>query len=163
MKSDPNHEPLLHDVFADAPTGTAEFGLLAPMLRHARRRRALRQARRGAVAVAALAAVAFGVRFSGRPSRSLPMGSPPPYALVRTEPLTSTAIVATVPLAPDFLVSTAGETRMVRSTSLGYSQLSDEELLTLVTPRPAVLVRASSGYERLVFVNPSDAEGFPAD
>jgi hypothetical protein len=163
MKTDSEHEELLNDLFGEERRADGLPGALALMLHAARGRRQWRRAARGIAAALVLAAGILVSRVALR-SRPEPAGRPPTsYTMVNTRPLPSTEVVATVPLTPDLLVSTVGETQMVRSTSLGYSEMSDEELLTLVAARPAVLVRSRSGFEHLVFVNPDDAQGFPVN
>jgi hypothetical protein len=163
MRTDPEHEELLSDVFAEEWSASASREAVAAMLRAARARRRWRQVRRGGAAAIVGAAAFLLSRAPIWSPRAAAVSPPAFYTLVATRPLPSNELVATIPLAPELLVSTAGATRMVRSTSLGYSELSDEELLTWVAARPAVLVRSSSGFEHLVFANPDDAQGFPVN
>jgi hypothetical protein len=164
MNPGPDHERLLSEVLAeDAPAGFRE-ALLGETLQRVRRRRRVRQARR----VAALCVVAgmltvFAWRFLLPHSGTL-TGKPRStgYELVLTQPLSAGAIVATQPLSAGHLISSQTTVAVVSTTGGGNLRLiNDDELLALVAPRPAALVRFGPDAEMLVFANPEDERGFP--
>jgi hypothetical protein len=162
MKTDPDHDALLSDLFAETDPASRTATALPAMVAAARARRRGRQAK---VVVTALAVLGVGLFFGRVSSRLAPVApsGARAYTLVESRPLPSSAVVSTAPFPSERLVSTVGETRLIRSTSLGYRELDDVSLLALVAARPAVLLRSRSGFEHLVFVNPGDAKGFPAD
>ena len=160
-----DHERLLADSLTDeAPAGFRE-ALLGSTLRLARRRRRIRQLRQGAMALAVLGLTAILVW------RNLPRhpAAPPPatanYRAIHTRPLPASAMVATQPLSPDRLIVSVTNARAVQTTrsSGRFGVINDDQLLGLVAPRSAVLVRRGAGSEELVFVNPKDEKGFPVN
>jgi hypothetical protein len=52
---------------------------------------------------------------------------------------------------------------MIHTGSGNFRVNNDDELLTLVSPRPAALVRLGPHSEQLVFANPADEKGFPVN
>jgi hypothetical protein len=163
MNPGADHEQLLSDVLAeDAP---AEFreALLGETLQRVRRRRRVRQAGRAAslFAVAGLLAV-FAWRMlsphSGSMANKAGGGG---YELVLTQPLSARAIIGTRPLSADQSISSQATVAVISTTPGGNRLINDDELLALVAPRPAALVRLGPDNEFLVFANPEDENGFP--
>jgi len=158
-----DNEHLLADVLAD-DAGFRE-ALFNETLRLARRRRSLRQARRTAAALLTLSVLAALV------SRNLPRQPavpPPPVAgceIIHTQPLPAAAIVTTQPLSADRLVASVATAGVIQTTATGrgFREIDDDQLLALVAPRPAVLVRRGPHSAELVFVNPEDQNGFPVN
>lgn len=167
MNHEPDIEPLLNDVLAEAAPLDFREALLDQTLCLARRRRRWRQTRR----LAALLAVAGGLLsvlvWQTLPWHSAAVSTPMAnahsknYALVRTRPLPAGAIVNTRTLSAGQLVASAATVEMVQTTTGNFRVLNDDELLALVGSRPAALVRVGPNAEELVFVNPADAKGFP--
>jgi hypothetical protein len=167
-----NHEvdngPLLNDVLAEAAPPGFRKALLDQTLRLARRRRRWRQTRHLA-ALVVVGGVFSVLVWQNLPQR--PATSPPPaaraesksYTLVRTRPLSAGAIVTTRTLSAGRLVASAATVEMVQTTTGNFRVLNDDELLALIGPRPAALVRLGPHSEQLVFVNPADEKGFPVD
>jgi hypothetical protein len=173
--SDPTErKDLLGDVFAEGASGDFREALLGEMLGAARRRRRFRKAR-GAVMLLALALCALLVistrhrlprqqaaNSAAEPAENV---SPPQtaYRLIRSEPLPEDHIIKTRPFSntgdwgpePAFVA--------VTTISGGYRKVTDDQLLGLLAGRPALLVRTGPHSEGLVFVNPRDQEGFPAN
>jgi hypothetical protein len=73
------------------------------------------------------------------------------------------AIVRTQPFAPDRIVMSVASVDVVRTTpsSGGFRRLNDDELLALVAPRPAALVRVGPDSSKLIFLDPDDQKDFP--
>jgi len=85
------------------------------------------------------------------------------YELVRTQPLPAGMIVVTEPLSADHLVTSVAIAEMVQTSSGNFRVINDDELLALVAPRPAALVRFGPHSKELFFVNPADETGFPVN
>jgi hypothetical protein len=49
------------------------------------------------------------------------------------------------------------------AVSGGYRRLQDSELIAILLHQPAALVRQDSRTAKLIFLNPADSAGFPAD
>ena len=166
-----NHEPdnglLLHDVLAEAAPPDFRRELLDQTLCLARHRRHWRQARRAAAVLAALGLLSALVwqNFPQHPVTLMPVAKAKVKScqLVRTQPLPVGTIVATRPLSADRLVASAETIEMVQTTVGNFHVINDDELLALITPRPAALVRVGPDSEELVFINPADEKGFPVN
>jgi hypothetical protein len=72
-------------------------------------------------------------------------------------------IVVTEPLSADHLVASVAIAEMIQTSSGNFRVINDDELLALVAPRPAALVRLGPHSEQLFFVNPADEKGFPVN
>jgi hypothetical protein len=165
-----NHKPdnghLLNDVLAEAGLPDFRKALLDQTLNLARRRRRWRQTRRLAALVVAGGLFSVLV-WQNLPRRPAGLSSPgakagnPDYTLVGTQPLPAGAIVATRTLPGNWLVASVVTVETVQTTARNFRVLNDNELLALIAPRPAALVRVGPHSEELVFVNPADAKGFP--
>ena len=160
-----DNEFLLSDVLSEAASADFREAMLGETLHLVRRRRRLRQTRRAAALVVALGLLAPLVWQNVPPRPAAPM--PPAkaevksYQLVRTQPLPAGAIVATRTLSADRLVAAVATVEVVQTTTGNFRVLNDDELLALVASRPAALVRVGPHSEELVFINPTDAKGFP--
>ena len=154
---------LLADVLAEAePTGFRE-ALLGETLRLAgsrRRTRRLRQTTAALVILGLLGTLVWQFMLPGH-GRFTPTAAS--YANVRTESLPPGAIVRTQPFAPDRIVMSVASVDVVRTTpsSGGFRRLNDDELLALVAPRPAALVRVGPNSSKLIFLNPEDQKDLP--
>lgn len=160
-----DNERLLDDMLGDASPAGFREALLGETLRLARHRRRFRQTQRAAATLAVLGVLAALV------SRNLPRHpavSPPPvvsYEIIHTQPWPVAAIVTTQPLSADRLVASVATADIVQTTATGrgFREIDDDQLLALVAPRPAALVRLGPHSAELVFVNPADQDGFPVD
>jgi hypothetical protein len=117
------------------------------------------------MALAALGLTVILVRQAVLPGRAPAHPAAARYTMVRTHPLPASAIVITQPLSPRHRIASATSVEFVQTTSEsgGFRVLNDDELLGLVSSRPAALVRLGPGSEQLVFVNPEDQAGFPVN
>jgi hypothetical protein len=169
MNRPTDNECLLDDVLSEAAPADFREALLGETLRLAGRRRRWRQTRRAAALLAALGLLA-GLVWQNR----LPISATMPpvakaggrsYQLIRTEPLPVNAMVTTHPLAAGQLVASAVPVAVIetKTSRVGFRMIGDDELLTLITPRPAALVRLGPHSEQLVFANPDDEKGFPVN
>jgi hypothetical protein len=154
---------LLADVLAEAePTGFRE-ALLGETLRLAGSRRRTRRYRRASAALVVLGllgTLAWQFLLPGH-GRITPNAAS--YANVRTEPLPPGAIVRTQPFALDRIVMSVASVDVIHTTpnSGRFRKIDDDELLALVAPRPAALVRVGPNSAKLIFVNPEDQKVFP--
>jgi len=85
------------------------------------------------------------------------------YTLVRSRPLPASALVETLPLPDGAAIASASLVETVPTTANNYRPIDDEQLLALLAPRSAALIREGPDSERLIFVNPADRDGVPAN
>ena len=167
MNHEPDNGPLLDDVLAEAAPPDFRKALLDQTLCLARRRRRRRQTRRAAALFVALGLITVLVWQSSprRPVAPMPMinAKVKSYQSVRTQPLPAGAIVATRPFSAGRFVASAATVETVQTTAGNFRALNDDDLLALIGPRPAALVRVGPHSEELVFVNPADEKGFPVN
>jgi hypothetical protein len=167
MNHEADNERLLADVFSEAAPAGFREALLGETLRLTHRRRRWRQTRRTAALLVVLGLLAVLVRQNFPTHLLAPMpvakAKVKSYELVRTQPLSAGAIVVTRPLSADRLVASVATAEMIQTGSGNFRVINDDELLTLVSPRPAALVRLGPHSEQLVFANPADEKGFPVN
>jgi hypothetical protein len=169
MNRPTDNERLLDDVLSEAAPADFREALLAETLRLAGRRRRWRQTRRAAVLLVALGLLAGLVRQNQpQPPATLPpvaKAGAKSYQIIRTEPLPINAMVTTQPMVAGQLVASVETVGVVETMagSGGFRVIGDDELLALVSPRPAALVRLGPHSEQLFFVNPEDEKGFLVD
>jgi hypothetical protein len=169
MNCPTDNKRLLDDVLSEAAPADFREALLGETLRLAGRRRRWRQTRRAAALLVALGLLA-GLVWQ---NQSQPPVTVPPAAkaggkscqLICTEPLPVSAMVTTQPLAAGQLVASVETVGVVETMAGGggFQVIGDDELLALVSPRPAALVRLGPHSEQLIFANPDDEKGFPVD
>jgi hypothetical protein len=153
--NDPRHSKrLLADILAEGSAAGQRDASLSATLRLIRNRRRWRQARRGAYALALVVVGLLVFRRQVPPPEAGPEPSKP-YVLVRTQPLAKAAWVETRPLAAASLISSAPNAGVLTTAGAGppWHEISDEDLLALAAPSPAVLVRSGPGPAELVFVH----------
>jgi hypothetical protein len=156
---------LLADVLAEATPDGFRAALLGETLRRARRRRQFRRARLVGSLLVVLGVLA--ISFWKIAALRRPQLIEPAVAscdTIRTQPLPRDMIVSTQPLQTGLIVaSTPGGVESIRTTSRSgaFHAINDDELLALVAPHPAVLVRVGPHAQELVFANPADQDGFP--
>jgi len=158
-----DNERLLADVIAGESDVAFHEALLGETLRLARRRRRFRQAQRGAAVVAVLVGLAALVWQYFPPrvvSPSMDKGS---YAIIRTQPLPAAAIVTTQPLVADLLVASVTTVNVVETLpdSGLFREIGDDELLAMVAPKVAALVRLGPHTAELVVLDPSGQDASP--
>jgi hypothetical protein len=159
MNHSPDHRHLLADVLADtSPAGFRE-ALLGETLRLARRRSQWRQVRRSAAVMAALVLAVAGLwwKLSG-PAKAKPATG---CLVVRTQPLSPAQIVTTQRLAPAQLVASVACANVVLTVSGGFREIGDDELLALVAPQVAALVRRGPHEAELIFVETNEPSPKP--
>lgn len=162
MNRRPDDDPLLSDVLSEGSPVEFREALLDQTLRHARRRRQLRQTRRAAsvFAVFGLIALLAWRILSPHSATRLVRSTDTGYQLVRTQPLPPNMVTTTRPLAGQFLAARIAVPVIETARDRGFRVIDDDELLALVAPRPAALVRFGPGEELLIFANPEDERGF---
>jgi len=160
MNQPPDKERLLADVLADESADGFREALLAETLGLVRRRRRSRQAWRAATAVALVAGLGALLWRSPRPTAVAPMKGDRGYAIVLSVPLPLAALVSTQPFTADRIVTSSRNVEVVQtaSSSARPGEINDSELLALVGPKPAALVRRGPHLAELVFVNPADKD-----
>jgi hypothetical protein len=153
-------ERLLADVLADEGAGGFREALLDETLGLVRHRRRARQAWRAACALALMAGLAVLFWRSPVPRAVVPGKASRAYAVVRSRPLPLAALVSTQPLAASRIVISSRNAEVVQTASMSVRlhELNDSELLALLGPKPAALVRRAPHSAELVFVNQKDEE-----
>jgi hypothetical protein len=165
MSRSTDQRRLLADVLAEAePTGF-RAALLGETLRLAGSRRRARRLRQATTALAVLGL--FGTlawRFL-LPGHGFFTPTATSCAMVRTEPLPPEAIIRTQPFAADCIVVSVASVEVIHTTPNNgkLRNLNDDELLALVAPRPAALVRVGPQSAKLIFLNPEDQKDFPVN
>lgn len=158
MNRQTDNERLLADVLAAESDDGFRGALLGETLRLARRRRQFRQMRRIGGVTALLIIAALGVRQLGpKQAEKQQMArtpAPTSYQLVVTQPLSLNQIVNTRPLLADRLIASVATAGIVRTSTGGFSEVGDDELLALAAPQIVALVRRGPHQAELVFVSP---------
>ncbi len=160
-----DNDDLLADVLSETAPADFRDAMLGETLRLVRRRRRWRQTRQvaGVFAVAGLLAI---LSWQNWPEESVvskqfvKKAAETNYKLVRTQPLPVNAVVTTRPFSDNQLVASVANVVQITTTSGEFRQINDDELLALVSGRPAVLIRTGPHSEELVFANPEDQKGF---
>ncbi len=167
-----NHEadngPLLNDVLAEAVPPDFRGAMLEQTLGLVRRRRRRRQIRSGAGILVVLGLLGFLVWQKNLPPRtSVPVTVAKMvernYTLVQTQPLHAGELVTTQPFAPGQFIASVATVEIVQTGGADYRVINDNQLLALLTSHPALLVRTGLHSQRLIFANPEDEMGFPAN
>lgn len=155
MKPKTDHERLLADVLSSESDSAFSACVLAETLRGVRRQHRMRQVRHYGVAVATiLVATLIASHFLHRPiaptvaNKTQTSG----YQLVATTPLTASQITESRFFSPDQAV-VAGNVSLVQTTTGGFAEIGDDELLSLAAPNVVALVRRGPHEAELVFVS----------
>jgi hypothetical protein len=155
MNDRSDEQRLLNDVLAEGAPEDFRAALLGETLRQARARRRRRQWRRAAGGLAVLL-LAAGLAWQSRPQKA---SSPQPqaqapapaaYRLVQTQPLSAGMWVDTASPAAVRIISSAAPVTEVVTDNRGFKYINDAQLLALLGPRPAVLIRTGPDAEELV-------------
>jgi hypothetical protein len=156
MNRTPETDHLLRDVLSEGtPPGYME-ALLAGTLRLARRRRIYRRARNVSAGLALITACAF-FGWKNLPKELLEaMPTKDSFVMVRTQPMDAGAIICTRPRDAGRIISSVSGAVIVRTSREISRVINDRELIALVLPRPAVLIRTGADAEQLEFVNAED-------
>jgi hypothetical protein len=165
MNRRPDNNDLLADVLSETAPPDFRAALLGETLRMVRRRRHWRQTRR-AVEIFAFIGLLTILIWQNLPEPSVvsklfaKKPAPINYKLVRTQPLPDNAIVITRSFLSSQLVASVPSVIQIATTGGEFRQINDDELLALVSGKPAVLIRTGPYSEELVFANPEDQKGF---
>ena len=160
MNNHQENEALLREVLGESSFASRREALLENTLSQVRRRRRLRQLRRGACALGlALVAVVLLLNLRRHSSVETRLAPPKPYLLVETQPLSPSVLVDSKSVSPVSFVPTVPTSEIVTTAAgrIHPEVVNDEALLAMAAPNPAVLVRRGNGQAELVFVN-SDEE-----
>lgn len=152
-----DNERLLADVLADESGDGFREALLNETLRHVRRRRQWRRARRISAVLALVVVIAISVWPGATPRVTRPGIARLPvatYQLVLSQPLLPGQIVTTSPVAAEQVIASVVTMGMVHTTSGGYHEVGDDELLALAVPQTVALVRHSPHKAELIFLPP---------
>ena len=153
-----DNERLLAEVLADESGKGFHEALLGETLRHVRRRRQWRRARRigGVLALAVVIGIAVwpGKAPNVTPGQEIARRPVASYLLVVNQPLLPGQIVTTSPGVTEQVISSTMTLGMVRTTSSGYHEVGDDELFALAAPQTVALIRRGPHEAELVFVPP---------
>ena len=168
MSTHNSKENLLSDVLAETSPADFREALLGETLRLARRRRHFRQTRQaiGVLAVFSLLAIFVKQNWPEQSVVSRPLAKKAAqtnYKLVRTQQLPENAVITTRQFSEMQFAASIAPVVQVATASGGFRQINDDELLALVSGKPAVLIRTGPHSEELVFANPDDQKGFQAN
>ena len=158
-----DNERLLADVIAGESDAGFHEALLDETLRLVRRRRRFRQARRAAIAVVLLAGLATMV-WQRLPTHVVAPGAKKgSYAIIRTQPLPRSALVATRRFPADQLVASIAMKHIVETSTARrlYRDVDDDELLAMLAPKVAALVRLGPNREELIVLDQAGQETPP--
>jgi len=149
-------ERLLADVLNPETNSDFSADVLAETLRGVRRQRRVRQVRRYGAALALLVALSLVsshfVRSGAKPKLvQLPKSTG--YQLVATQPLASGQITGTQLLSPDQQIVSMARVALVQTTTGGFGEIGDDELISLAAPNVVALVRRGPHEAELVFVS----------
>src|SRR4051812_2676404 len=137
MNKHQENESLLKDVLGEGPFASQREALLANTLRHVRKRRQIRYARHMAYIVPFAVLILAGLLNLRTPKRAETRVAPPkPYLLVQTQPLPSSALVASKSLPPSSFI-TSVPMAAVLTTAASKVQLqvvNDDALLAMAAP-----------------------------
>lgn len=166
MNRKPEIEELLNDVFAEGAPADFREASLGDTLRRIRRRRYFRKGLQGA-AVAMIFGILSFLVWPGREQQ--PMRAPVTakiekgYKIIHTHPMPAGSIVTTHATTFENLKLPKQSVAIVGTKHGEYRVINDEELLALLGPRPAALIRVGADSEELVFINPETQEAVPVN
>jgi len=160
MNSD--RERLLSDILAErGEAGDLRDALLHRTLRHVKRRRTIRRVRRAGSVLLLLLPIVLLVWRVHLPQAPVAVNRQVPYVLVRTAPLPRSALIETQPLEASELVASAPSLSVASITTRpehrGYREIDDATLLDLAGTNAAVLVRLGPHSAELVFASGTGA------
>jgi len=158
-----DHERLLADVMAGADAAGFREALFGETLRLARQRRRFRKAWQAVPVVAVFVGLALLIR-QGLPPRVTPREAiQQNHVVVVSQPLPAAALVMTRPLAIDHVVASFTNVLRVQTAQHRgqFREIDDDELLALVEPKPAALVRLGPHTAELIVLNGTDQEPLP--
>jgi hypothetical protein len=153
-----DRESLLADVLAEESSAGFREALLTETLALVRRQRRARQALRATYAMALVVGLGALVWRILPPAPLAPLSPGRAYTVLTSRPLPPAALVSTQVLSASRIVASAASAAMIQTASRGdrVREIDDSELLALLGARPAVLVRLGPHRAELVFVNAED-------
>lgn len=157
MNRPSEQEQFLNEVLAEGMPETLREDLFTQTLRHVRRRRQARQARR--MVGALIVVLGLGFLVWPRPHQpSAHLSSPKPYLLVQTQPLPGADVVTTVPLRAASQVESIPTVSVIATATEPHvaREIDDADLLSLAAPNPVILVRLGPHSAELVFAHTAE-------
>jgi hypothetical protein len=165
MNNHSDKESLLAEVLAEASPGDFRAATLSETLRLVRRQRQFRQARRtvGVLTAMSLLTVLIVQQFSKPTTVSQPLANKAAkqsYELVRTQPMLPGAVISTMRFSATGFAASVPKVTEIATVGGGFRSINDDELLSLLADKPAVLIRTGPNSEELVFANADDQRSF---
>ena len=160
MNPDPHR--LLDEILEEAAPADFRSAVLDQTLRRVRRRRVARRTQRVLVAFALLVGLPLVIWRTLLVPQNHNGAGPASMARVSSQPPATFMLIESKAGAVNIITSSAGTVVMIETAAAkdSFKEISDEELLALVSGRPAVLVRYSPQQAELFFVNAEDQNGF---
>jgi hypothetical protein len=161
----PDLEPrgLLDDVLAEAAPAGFERAVQERTLRAIRHRRRTRRLRRGFAIAGAFAAIVMAAWNAIWQSSSV-KSIGPALNIVSSQPLPPSMVIRTSIDSVAVVTSSATSCVVVETGSIKnpFKEIDDEQLLALAGGRRVALVRQGPHQAELIFLDPADKDGFPA-
>jgi len=160
MKSD--RQQLLDDLLDEAAPPDFKETLWQQTLEAVRHRNHARRRNRAVLAVAVAIVIPVLVWRLVIPSAPTEV-QVPQHGLVHSQSLRPAMFVETKPGTVRVITSLADSVAVIKTDPAKrlFQEIDDDQLLTLLAGRPAVLIREEPGQASLHFVNPEDQQGFP--
>jgi hypothetical protein len=159
---DNSEDELLDEILGETATPSFRAGSLDQMLAAVRQRRRERSRRTQALLVALCLLTGIGVFMRLVPKQNPAGLNTSDPLLVHSAPLSPGMIVVTEPLLIGTVNSSGPSVALVEDLAPSelFETIGDDRLFALLAGRPAALIRHLGGAPELVFLNPSDANGF---
>jgi hypothetical protein len=153
-------EQLLDELLEDAAPADFRAALMNKTLQQARDRQTVRRVRIG-VGIAALIATLVTILWNGAASDQRQFATTHSLSSVETHPLNPSQIIQTHPSSDIFVIvseSAASAVSVVRTepSVRTYVEISDQQLLVLLSGRAVSLVRHGPDDAELIFLDPKD-------
>lgn len=163
MSNSADRQRLLADVLAEAEQAGFRERLLDETLCLARQRLRIRCLLRTSAALAAVGVLGLAAWRLAAPHPSAARPQAAGFESVHTMPMPAGAVVRTRPLAAGCFTTTIAYTDAVHTTPTSgrFGSIDDAELLALLGPQPAALVRSGPRSERLFLVGAGDEDSLP--
>jgi hypothetical protein len=160
MKTKPEQDELLDDVFKDAAETEFRAALFTQTLQAAQQRNRNRQRTRGVIVAVCALFMTLGV-FKMLNHSNTPSLVAESNLMVHTSELGAGMLIRTQPNTFDLITPLALTAGIVHTQPdfQTFRMIDDEQLFALINNRPAALIQNGPAIE-LVFINPTDREGF---
>ena len=163
MKNQTDRNRLLDDILEDTLPAGLRSELLQRTLGQVRRRNSVRRLNRASLVIVFLVGLSAAFWRSSIPLPQRIESQPSVFGVVSSEPLDPSLIVETTVKSVNMIRSSAATVVLVETGSGRdlFNEVDDQQLLALLSGRPAALVRQGPHEAELVFLDAADRNGFP--